>query len=151
MLKNKATQLDNEITQKDAIINFLTNQLLQTQSHKSLHRPKINDIITEPLKLRIMICTPSIIVKIQRLPETEVLYLRETNEKSNLLSVFICYVTGFPKIVDQKCHQVKGQYFPGRLTDTILEEMDSLITKKSDCLIHAGTHDLMKGISINYI
>ena len=30
LLKNRVTQLENEITQKDALINFLTNQLLQT-------------------------------------------------------------------------------------------------------------------------
>ena len=30
LLKNRVIQLENEITQKDALINFLTNQLLQT-------------------------------------------------------------------------------------------------------------------------
>ena len=34
-LKNKVTQLESDINQKEAIINFLTNELLQTQSHKS--------------------------------------------------------------------------------------------------------------------
>ena len=35
LLKNRYPQLENQITQRDAIINFLTNQLLQRQSHKS--------------------------------------------------------------------------------------------------------------------
>ena len=35
LLKSKFPQLKNQITQRDAIINFLTNQLLQRQSHKS--------------------------------------------------------------------------------------------------------------------
>ena len=34
-LRNKVTQLESDINQKEAIINFLTNALLQTQSHKS--------------------------------------------------------------------------------------------------------------------
>ena len=38
--------------------------------------------------------------------------------------------------------------FPGGTTETFLEEMDNLITKKPDCLIiPADTNDLTKGVS----
>lgn len=52
-----------------------------------------------------------------------------------------------------KNSQMKLQNIPGKVTETILEQIDNLITKKLDCLIiDAGTNDQTKGVnSLNCI
>ena len=40
------------------------------------------------------------------------------------------------------------QNFPGGTGETILEELDTLVARKPDCIIiHAGTNDLTNGIN----
>ena len=52
-----------------------------------------------------------------------------------------------------KNHQAKIKHFPGGTTETIVDERENLIAKKSDCLItHVGTNNLTKGVnSLKYV
>ena len=47
-----------------------------------------------------------------------------------------------------KQQQAKMQNFPGGTSETILDEVDTLVADKPDCIIvHAGTNDIAKGIN----
>ena len=47
-----------------------------------------------------------------------------------------------------KQQQVKIQNLPGGTSETILDEVDTLVADKPDCIIvHAGTNDITKGIN----
>ena len=47
-----------------------------------------------------------------------------------------------------KQQQVKIQNLPGGASETILDEVDTLVADKPDCIIvHAGTNDITKGIN----
>ena len=52
-----------------------------------------------------------------------------------------------------KQQQVKIQNLPGGTSETILDEVDTLVADKPDCIIvHAGTNDITKGIdSLNSV
>ena len=62
--KLELTQLEKEITQKDAIINFLTNKLLQIQCRKFHIDLKSMTHNNKTLKVKIMFNTTSIKRKI---------------------------------------------------------------------------------------
>ena len=47
-----------------------------------------------------------------------------------------------------KQQQLKIQNLPGGTSETILDEVDTLVADKPDCIIvHAGTNDITKGIN----
>ena len=47
-----------------------------------------------------------------------------------------------------KQQQVKIQNLPGGTSEIILDEVDTLVADKPDCIIvHAGTNDITKGIN----
>ena len=62
-------------------------------------------------------------------------------------------LNGINELGLSKHQNVKIQNFPGGTTETILEEVETLVTEKPDCIIiHAGTNDITNGInSINSV
>ena len=75
------------------------------------------------------------------------------NEKKKVVVTGDLLLNGINERGLSKPHKVNVQNFPGGTSETILEELDTLVASKPDCIIiHAGTNDLRNGInSLNSI
>ena len=120
--------MENEISKKDAIIDHLMSQLLLSKnaSHNNNCDSKKNDDFDNKRK-------PS--------------YTNQDSTKEKWKKI----ITGDsrPRGIHErglsKQQQVKIQNFLGSTSETILDEVDTLIAAKPDCiLVHAGTLILRK-------
>ena len=142
VLKDRISSLETELKSKDAIIEYLTKQLLSSNSKKSqMKNDKCN------------------------LNETfngdKSFYGNESSEESNMDKDKTIeqkkkvVITGDPMLNGihekgmSKNYRVKVNNFPGGTSATILENIDQLVKSKPDCLIiHAGTDDLANGTNL---
>ena len=138
-MKDRISSLENELKSKDAIIEYLTKQLLSSNSKKSqMKNDKCN------------------------LNETfngdKSFYDNESSDESNMdkdktieqkKRVVITGDSMLNRIHEKSMsnkHRLKVNNFPGRTSATVLENIDQLVKSKPNCLIvHAGTNDLANG------
>ena len=128
LLKNRIANLEDEISKTDAITDHLTiNYLMFPITIKRIYK-RMTIIMEKIVNLLMIRLVPRAMVKgmIRR----------------KLLLLEIRYLTL------SKPHKVNVQNFPGGTSETILEELDTLVASKPDCIIiHAGTNDLTNGIN----
>ena len=117
ILKNRSTNLENEISKKDAIIDHLMSQLLLSKN-----APRNDN------------------------SESKINSAKEKRKK--IVMTGDSMLNGIHERGLSKQQQAKMQNFPGGTSETILDEVDTLVADKPDCIIvHAGTNDIAKGIN----
>ena len=133
VLKDRISSLVNELKSKDAITEYLTKQLLLSNSKKSQMK---ND-------------------------GDKSFYGNESSEKSNMdkdkaieqkKKIVIRGDSILNEIQEKgmsKNYRVKVNNFPGGTSATILENIDQLVKSKPDCqIVHAGTNNLANGTNL---
>ena len=137
ILKNRITNLENEISKKDAIIDHLMSQLLLSKNapHNDNSDSKNNDDFNNKRK-------------------SSYTYQDSAKEKWKKIDITgDSMLNGIHECGLSKQQQAKMQNFPGGTSETILDEVDTLVADKPDCIIvHAGMNDIAKGIdSLNSV
>ena len=133
VLKDRISSLENELKSKDAITEYLTKQLLSSNSKKSQMK---ND-------------------------GDKSFYGNESSEESNMdkdkaieqkKKIVIRGDSILNEIQEKgmsKNYRVKVNNFPGGTSATILENIDQLVKSKPDCqIVHAGTNNLANGTNL---
>ena len=137
LLKNRIANLENEISKKDAIIDHLTNQLFTSKNVS--HNNKKNLQKDDDHNGKSSKSTHD---------ETSSQGNGERNDKKKVIVTGDSLLNGINERGLCKPHKVNVQNFPGGTSETILEELDTLVASKIYCIIiHAGTNDLTNGIN----
>ena len=134
ILKNRITNLENEISKKDAIIDHLMSQLLLSKN--ASHNDNNSDDEKKNGEFN---------------NKRKSSYTNQDSAKEKREKIVITADSMLKGIHERglsKQQQVKIQNFPGGTSETILDVVDTLVTDKPDCIIvHAGTNDITKGIN----
>ena len=118
VLKERISSLENELKSKDAIIEYLTKQLLSLNSKKSpMKNDKCNHFMT-----------------INRQTNQIWIKIKQWNKRKGWLLQEIM-LNGILEKGMSKNYRVKVNNFPAGTSATILENIDQLVKIKSDCLI----------------
>ena len=134
LLKNRIANLEDEISKNDAIIDHLTNQLFNVSHNNKKNLQKDDDNNGKN--------------SISTHDKTSSQGNGERNDKKKVVVTGDSLLNGINERGLSKPHQVNVQNFPGGTGETILEELDTLVARKPDCIIiHAGTNDLTNGIN----
>ena len=134
LLKNRIANLEDEISKKDAIIDHLTNQLFNVSHNNKKNLQKDDDNSGKNSK--------------STHDKTSSQGNGERNDKKKVLVTGDSLLNGINEHGLSKPHKVNVQNFPGGTSETILEELDTLVVSKPDCIIiHAGTNDLTNEIN----
>ena len=140
LFKKRISQLEKEISKKDEIISFLTEQIsvknaltipLQNQGpeRRSANNNSLNDNIESEV------------------PREEA-YTIKLNKKKKVVVAGDSLLNGISEKGLSRDHQVTVKNLPGGTTEKALEEIKDLIADKPDCIIiHAGTNDITNGIN----
>ena len=140
LFKNRISQLEKEISKKDEIISFLTEQLsvknaftvpLQNQSpeRRSANNNSLNDSIESEV------------------PREEA-HTIELNKKRKVVVAGDSFLNGINEKGLSRDHQVMVKNFPGGTPEKILGQIEDLVADKPDCIIiHAGMNDITNGIN----
>ena len=133
ILKDRISSLEDEVKSKDAIIAFLTQQLLSSKLDNSqMKRCECNR--KKPLNV-----------------DESIVDDKSTHEpnKRKVVITGDSLLNGLHEKGLSRNHRVKVNNFPGGTSEIILENIDEIIKNKPDCLIiHAGTNDLTNGINL---
>ena len=144
ILKDRIASLEDEVKSKDAIIAFLTQQLLSSKLDNSqMKRCECNR--KKPLNV------DESIVDDKSTHESNLDTDNEINpeHKRKVVITGDSLLNGLHEKGLCRNHRVKVNNFPGGTSETILENIDEIIKNKPDCLsIHAGTNDLTNGINL---
>ena len=134
LFKNRISQLEKEISKKDMIISFLTEQLsvkntftipLQNQSQDN----PLNDSTESEIP-------------------TEEAHTINLNKKKKVAVTGDSLLNGISEKGLLKDHQGTVKNFPSGTTEKVLEEIENLVADKPDyIIIHAGTNDITNGIN----
>ena len=140
LLKNRISQLEKEISKKDEIISFLTDQLsvknaltipLQNQSQE--RRSANNNIESDSIESEI---------------PKEKAHTIKLDKKRKVAITGDSLLNGISEKGLSKNHQVTVKNFPGGTSEKVSEEIENLVADKPDCIIiHAGTNDITNGIN----
>ena len=140
LFKNRISQLEKEISKKDEIISFLTEQIsvknaltipLQNQGpeRRSANNNSLNDSIESEV------------------PREEA-HTIKLNKKKKVFVAGDSLLNGISEKGLSRDHQVTVKNLPGGTTEKVLEEIEDLVADKPDCIIiHAGTNDITNGIN----
>ena len=137
LLKNGIANWENEISKKDAIIDHLTNQLFTSRnvSHnnkKNLQKDDDNNGKNSK----------------STHDKSSSQDNGESNDKKKVVVTGDSLLNGINERGLSKRHKVNVQNFPGGTSETILEELDTLVACNPDCIIiHLGTNELTNGIN----
>ena len=134
LLENRIANLGDEISIKDAIIDHLTNQLFNISHNNKKNLQKDDDNNGKNNK--------STHNKVSSQGNGE------SNDRKKVVVTGDSLLNGINERGLSRPHKVNIQNFPGGASETILEELDTLVASKPDCIIiHAGTNDLTNGIN----
>ena len=142
LLKNRLSELKRQITEKDAIINFLSNQLVNknlngdfrinktVNDHNNSFQERVDNIVNKNIPL---------------------VQDNNYNKKEKSKSVIIISDSLLNKINSRglsKSKKVSVSNFPGATSEDILAEAeDTLKTHPDTLIVHAGTNELTKNIN----
>ena len=145
LFKNRISQLEKEISKKDEIISFLTQQLSvknaftiplqnQSQERRSANNNPLNDSVESEI------------------PREEA-HTVKLNKKRKVVVTGASLLNGISEKGLSRDHQVTVKNFPGGTSEKISEEIENLLADKPGCItIHAGTSDIANGInSLNLV
>ena len=134
LLKNRIANLEDEISKKDAITDHLTNQLFNVFHNNKKNLQKDDDNNGKNSK--------------STHDKTSSQGNDERNDKKKVVVTGDSLLNGINERGLSKPHKVNVQNFPGGTSETILEELDTLVASEPDCIIiYAGTNDLTNGIN----
>ena len=141
-MKNRISNLEKELIDKDGIINFLWKQKIETNNNTS----SVNKTVTENdeiLETERGNCSPSSNSKQKRETQTE-----PSSKKRKIVLTGDSMVNGIPEKGLSVNHKVKIVNFPGCTNEKILEKLDDIIKEQPDDLIvHVGTNDLTNNVN----
>ena len=139
--KNRISELERRIIEKDAVINFLCNQLVNKNlngdsgvnktfnDHNNSFQERVDNIVNNNLPL------------VQHNDYNK-------KEKSNVIIIDDSMLNNINSPGLSKCNKVSVSNFPGATSEDILNEIeDTLKTHPNTLIVHAGTNDLTKNIS----
>ena len=138
--KNRISQLGKEISKKDEIISFLTEQIsvknaltipLQNQGpeRRSANNNSLNDSIESEVT-------------------REEAHTTKLNKEKKVVVAGDSLLNGISEKGLSRDHQVTVKNLPGGTTEKVLEEIEDLVADKPDCIIiHAGTNDITNSIN----
>ena len=143
-LKDRISSLEDEVKSKDAIIAFLTQQLLSSKLDNSqMKRCECNR--RKPLNVDESIVDD----KSTHEPNLDTDNEINSEHKRKVVITGDSLLNGLHEKGLSRNHRVKVNNFPGGTSETILENIDEIIKNKPDCfIIHAGTNDLTNGINL---
>ena len=144
ILKDRISSLEDEVKSKDAIIAFLTQQLLSSKlDNFQMKRCECNR--KKPLNVDESIVDD----KSTHEPNLDTDNEINSEHKRKVVITGDSLLNGLHEKGLSRNHRVKVNNFPGGTSETILENIDEIIKIKPDCLIiHAGTNDLTNGINL---
>ena len=144
ILKDRISSLEDEVKSKDAIIAFLTQQLLSSKLDNSqMKRCECNR--RTPLNVDESIADDTSTHEPNLDTDNEI----NSEHKRKVVITGDSLLNGLNEKGLSRNHRVKVNNFPGGTSETILENIDEIIKNKPDCLIiHAGTNDLTNGINL---
>ena len=140
LFKNRISQLEKEISKKDEIVSFLTEQLSvknaltvslqnQSQERRSANNNPLNDNIESEIPRE----------------EAQTVTL---SKKKKVVVTGDSLLYGIREKGLSRNHQVIVKIFSGGTSEKVLEEIVNLVADKPDCIIiHAGTNDITNGIN----
>ena len=143
ILKNRISNLEKELIEKDAIVNFLLKQKSETNNNTSpINKAATeNDEILETERGNSSSSTNS---KQKRETQTE-----PSSKKKKIVLTGVSMVNGISEkglTVNQKVKIVK---FPGGTCEMILEKLDDIIKEQpGDLIVHVGTNDLTNNVNL---
>ena len=141
LLKNRISELERQIIEKDAVINFLSNQLVNknlsgncsvnktVNDHNNSFQERVDNIVNNNLPL-----------------------IQHNNynkkEKSNVIIIGDSMLNNINSCGLSKSNKVSVSNFPGATSEDILDEIeDTLKTHPDTLIVHTGTNDLTKNIN----
>ena len=143
LLKNRLSELERQIIEKDATINFLSNQLINigvngdsrvnkaVNDHNNSFQERVDNSVNNNLLL--------------------IHYNNSNNKKEKSQNVIIIGDSMSNNINSRwlsKSKKVSVSNFPGATSEDILAEVeDTLKTHPDTLIVHAGTNDLTKNIN----
>ena len=140
-MKNRISELERQIIEKDAVINFLSNQLVNknlngdsgvnktVSDHNNSFQERVDNIVNNNLPL-----------------------IQHNNynkkEKSNVIIIGDSMLNNINSCGLSKSNKVSVSNFPGATSEDILDEIeDTLKTHPDTLIVHARTNDLTKNIN----
>ena len=142
VLKNRISNPEKELTEKDAIINFLLKQKNETINSTSLVNKTVteNDQIVETERGN---SSPSFNSKQKIETQTEPL------SKKKIVLTGDSMVNSISEKGLSVNHKVNIVIFPGSTSEKILEKLDIIIKEKPDDLIvHVATNDVSNNVNL---
>ena len=143
ILKYRISNLEKELIEKDAIVNFLLKQKSETNNNTNSVNKAVteNDEILETKRGNSSSSTNS---KQKRETQTE-----PSNKKKKTVLTGDSLVNGISEKGLTVNHKVKIVKFPGATSEMILEKLDDIIKEQPDDLIvHVGTNDLTNNVNL---
>ena len=142
ILKNRISNSEKELIEKDAIINFLLKQKSQTNDNTSSVNKTVtenDEILTERGN-----SSPSSNSEQKRETQTE-----PSSKKKKIVLTGDSMVNGISEKGISVNLKVKIVNFPGGTSEKILEKLDDIIKEQPDDLIvHVGTNDLTNNVNL---
>ena len=143
ILKNRISNLDQELIEKDAIINFLLKQENEANNNTS----SVNKTVTENDEIleneRGNSC-PSSNSKQKIETQTE-----PSSKKKKTVLTEDSMVNDISEKSLSVNHKVKIVNFPGGTSEKILEKLDVILKEKpGDLIVHVGTNDITNNVNL---
>ena len=138
LLKNRISELELQIIEKDAVINFLSNQLV----NKNLNGdPGVNKIVSDH--------NSSFQERVDNIVNNNLPLVQHNDydkkEKSNVIIIGDSMLNNINSRGLSKSNNVFVSNFPGATSQDILDEIeDTLKTHPDTLIVYAGTNDLTK-------
>ena len=134
ILKDRISSLEGQLKSKDAVIEFLTKQLLTSNVNNSQMKN----------------CDRSLCDNNSSEESSDnKIYKRNDHQKKKVVITGDSMLNGLHEKGLSMNHKVKVKNYPGGTSETILDNIDDIVKNKPDCLIiHAGTNDLTNGINL---
>ena len=134
ILKDRISSLEGQLKSKDAVIEFLTKQLLTSNVNNS----------------RMKNCDRSLCDNNSSEESSDnKIDKRNDQQKKKVVIIGDSMLNGLHEKGLSMNHKVKVKNYPGGTSEKILDNIDEIVKNKPDCLIiHAGTNDLTYGINL---
>ena len=137
-MKNRISELEPQIIEKDAVINFLSNQLV----NKNLNGdPGVNKIVSDH--------NSSFQERVDNIVNNNLPLVQHNDynkkEKSDVIIIGDSMLNNINSRGLSKSNKVYVSHFPGATIEDILDEIeDTLKTHPDTLIVYAGTNDLTK-------
>ena len=144
ILKDRISSLEGQLKSKDAVIEYLTKQLLTSNVNNSQMKNcecSLSDTFNSDRSL----CDNNSSEESSDNKTDK----RNDQQKKKVVITGDSMLNGLHEKGLSMKHNVKVENYPGGTSETILDNIGDIVKNKPECLIiHAGTNDLTNGISL---